>query len=85
LKGKSAIAIARLYGKERNFLAMGEYLLSDPIGARRELINAIKTAPFNRQQLMTPNAERVKERARKGCHRAAIPAENQRDLQFSST
>ena len=40
---------------------------------------------FNRQQLMTPNAERVKERARKGCRRAAIPAENQRDLQFSST
>src|SRR4051794_13407030 len=34
---------ARKPERKTQRLAMGEYLLSDPIGARRELINAIKT------------------------------------------
>jgi DNA invertase Pin-like site-specific DNA recombinase len=40
---------------------------------------------FHRQQLMTPNAEHLKQRARNGGRRAAIHSENQRRLQFSST
>ena len=40
---------------------------------------------FHRQELVSPAAQRVKERAHKGGRRSGLPAENQSDLQFSST
>jgi excisionase family DNA binding protein len=40
---------------------------------------------FDRAELMSAAAERVKQRARNSNRRSAMPAENQRDLQFSNT
>ena len=40
---------------------------------------------FHRQELVSSAAQRVKERAHKGGRRCGLPAENQCDLQFSST
>jgi hypothetical protein len=40
---------------------------------------------FHRQELVSPAAQRVKERTHKGGRRSGLPAENQCDLQLSST